>query len=89
MREHLESLSGLVSAILFAASLAFIFAGIRLVYLGTAERATIEILGHTLPAGLVGKTSLAIGALGLMLIVRSVVRGIRDMFSMPHGRTGR
>lgn len=88
MREHLEALSGLVSAILFAISLGFIFVGIRLVHLGTTEQLTLEFLDRQFPAGIVGKTSIVIGALGLMLLVRSVIRGIRDMFSMPPGRTG-
>ncbi len=85
-REHLETLAGLAGAILFVASLGFIVVGIRLVYLGTAQSATIELLDLALPAGMVGKTSIAVGALGLMLIVRSVIRGIRDMFSIPRGR---
>jgi hypothetical protein len=82
MREHLEKLAGLVSAILFVASLGFIFLGIRLVYLGTAQSMTVAILDLTLPAGIVGKTCIAVGAIGLMLLVRSVIATIKDLFSM-------
>ncbi len=89
MRESFETPSGLVSALVFAASLAFIFIGIRLVYLGSTESLKVEVLDLALPAGTVGKTSIAIGAIGLMLLVRSVIRGIRDMFSMPRGGFGR
>lgn len=89
MREHLEKLSGLVSAFLFVASLAFIFVGIRLVYLGTAQSVTIELLDLQLPAGIVGKSSIALGALGLMVFVRSVMLTLRDFFWVHDGRNGR
>jgi hypothetical protein len=88
MREHLEKLSGLVSAILFVASLAFVFVGIRLVYLGTAQSATVEVLDLQLPSGIVGKTSIAVGALGLMHLVRSLMLGIRDHFTFHGGPDG-
>jgi hypothetical protein len=89
MRDYFESVAGLLNAILFVLSVGFVFLGIRLVYLGTAQSPTIELFDLTLPTGILGKTSIAIGALGLMLLVRSVIRAIRDMFSMPHRRTGR
>jgi len=82
MREHLDTLSGLVSALLFVASLGFICLGVRLVYLGTSQSLTVELFDLSLPAGIVGKTSIAVGAVGLMLLVRSVIVTIKDMFSM-------
>lgn len=81
MRAYLEKLSGLGSAILFVLSLGLVLVGTRLVYLGTAQSSTLEILGHELPAGFVGKTSIALGALGLVVLVRSVMLTIRDLFS--------
>lgn len=80
MREHLERPTALFNAIVFVTSLAFILVGIRLVYLGTAQAATVEMLGMQFPSGIVGKTSIAVGALGMMFLVRWVMRSALDMF---------
>lgn len=89
MGEHLEKLAGVVYPILFVVALAFIFVGIRLVYLGTAERLTFELFDMLIPSGIVGKTSIAIGAAGLMVLVWAVLRSVKDMFSLRPWRNDR
>jgi hypothetical protein len=62
--------------------LAFILLGIRFVYLGSAQSATAELFDRHIPLGLVGKLSIGFGALGLMLLVRWVIRTFRDPSSL-------
>jgi hypothetical protein len=79
MREPLEQAAGLVYAILFVASPALILGGIWFVYIGASESAAIDLLGLKISAATSGKASIALGAFGLMFLIRMIMRSVQDV----------
>lgn len=87
--DHLKGTKGifyLVIATAFSAALAFIIAGLGLVYLGATGNSEVKILGLTMTSTNTGIVSIAFGALVIIAITRSAMRRIQGILETPSNR---
>lgn len=66
-----------------ALSLAFVGAGIALVYLGATGTTELELFGLKVSSTNVGIVSIALGALELILLYRSAMKRIHGILALP------
>ncbi|MFZ1110290.1 MAG: hypothetical protein WAN43_18320 [Rhodomicrobium sp.] len=88
MGEHLERAKGLLYLIIagiLTACLAFIVAGLGLVYLGASGSTKLTLFGLEVSTTNVGIVSVILGALSLIILIQKALAHIQGILALQRG----